>query len=262
VRLPAHPSCEKAEADMAEQTSAADRAAASGGQRECRVSERHSCGLETSCQPPTVWGDKDLKWSARIEDISQSGLSLVLRRRFEPGSGLAIELPATATSPASTVLVRVVRVQQHAGSWLLGCAFVSRLSEEELKTLLPASDPLKAPPSAEPAEEPAVPAVQPSARLPEAETERLLVNEVYLQGTLPDGRVIKRLIKRLYLSKSWPLAAGDVLALHLSRAPAGAAGLQLRVESCKQRGERWILTCTFLHADADAIWAAFAKGRK
>lgn len=243
---------------MADQSTAGDQAAASTGQRDCRVSERHACAIETSCQPPTVWGDKDLKWNARIEDISEGGLSLVLRRRFEPGTGLAIELPATASSPASTVLVRVVHVRQHAGAWMLGCAFVSRLSVEELKTLLPASDPLNAPPSEQPTREVAIPTIEPSVLLPEEEAERLLVNEVYLQGTLPDGRVVKRLIKRLYLSRSWPLKVGDVLALHLSRAPAGAAGLQMRVENCKQRGQRWILTCTFLHANSDAIWSAFA----
>jgi hypothetical protein len=247
--------------EQTEQTTAADRKVASSTGRECRVYERHNCGLETSCQPPTVWGDKDLKWNARIEDISLGGLSLVLRRRFEPGAGLALELPATATQPVSTVLVRVVHVKQQAGSWLLGCAFVSRLSEEELKTLLPSSDPLNAPPPEEPTAEAEVPAVQPSALLPETEAQRLLVNEVYLKGTLPDGRLIKRLIKRLYLSKSWPLAAGDVLALHLSRAPTGSAALQLRVDGCKQRGERWILSCTFLHSDADAIWAAFHPTR-
>src|SRR4051794_37087348 len=106
--------------------------------RECRVYERHSCELAANCQPPTLWGGKDLKWGAQIRDISVGGVSLVLRRRFERGAGLAIELPGSPDGLPNTVLARVVHVRpQEGGVWVLGCSFVSPLSEEEVATLLP-----------------------------------------------------------------------------------------------------------------------------
>src|ERR1043165_2571735 len=62
---------------------------------ECRVRERRPCGLKTSCQPIAARGDKDVMWPATIRDISVASIGLVLGRRFEPGAGLAIEVPGT-----------------------------------------------------------------------------------------------------------------------------------------------------------------------
>src|SRR5271166_2079984 len=61
---------------------------------ELRVWERFSCGLETSCQPLAARGDNDVCWSVRIKDVSAGGMGLVLTRRFERGTSLAIEIPA------------------------------------------------------------------------------------------------------------------------------------------------------------------------
>ena len=91
---------------------------------ECRIYERYSCELPTSCQPPSAWVRKDAKWEAIIRDISCGGIRLQVRRRFEPGSGLAIELPGSGDQPPYIVLARVVHVTaQGDGSWSLGCAF-------------------------------------------------------------------------------------------------------------------------------------------
>src|SRR5262249_48166684 len=92
---------------------------------ECRVRPRHSCDLEASCQPAAARSDDDLHWPGTIRDISTAGVGLVLKRRFEPGAGVAIELPASGDCPEQTLLARV----RHAtrlpdGRWLLGCAFI------------------------------------------------------------------------------------------------------------------------------------------
>src|SRR5581483_12051944 len=61
----------------------------------CRVHERRQCDLPSTCQPTSAWGRKDARWRATIHDISVTGVSLLVARRFEPGAGLAVELPAT-----------------------------------------------------------------------------------------------------------------------------------------------------------------------
>ncbi|HEV3258912.1 MAG TPA: PilZ domain-containing protein [Gemmataceae bacterium] len=76
-------------------------------------------------------------WPGKVADISVGGLCLVLRHCFEPGTPLAIELPGARPGRARTLLVRVRHATAQAdGTWLVGCAFAERLSEEELKALL------------------------------------------------------------------------------------------------------------------------------
>src|SRR5262249_2945047 len=104
-------------------------------QGEDSASARHPCELPTTCQPPSGWGNKD-PWPATIRDISTAGLSLALNRRFERGSGLAIELPG-GDGTYSTVLARVTSIWPHPESgWVLGCTFVSELSDEEVRSVL------------------------------------------------------------------------------------------------------------------------------
>src|SRR5438132_1629962 len=86
-----------------------------GTQVELREASRHRCDVHTTCQPPSAWC-KD-PWPATIRDISTGGLSLNLSRRFERGSGLAIELP-TEEGGTTTVLARVVHVSADPeGGW-------------------------------------------------------------------------------------------------------------------------------------------------
>src|ERR1700674_3939804 len=75
---------------------------------ECRVYARYSCGLPSRCQPASSLGKEDLKWSAILENVSQGGVCLNLTRRFEPGTGLAIEFPDTDTEDTYVVLAKVL----------------------------------------------------------------------------------------------------------------------------------------------------------
>src|ERR1019366_9234388 len=83
----------------------------------------------------------ELRWSATIVDLSQGGLRMVLKRRFEKGTGLAIELPGTETRQPTIVFVKVVHLKaQGDGEWALGCKLISELSEEEMRSLLNATE--------------------------------------------------------------------------------------------------------------------------
>jgi hypothetical protein len=102
-----------------------------------RPAARYPCELQASCQPLAAWLDKESVWPGLISDLSTCSLALVLGRRFEPGSGLAVELPATADRCEETLLVKVTKVQSLPdGRWLLSCALVSELSEDTVLTLV------------------------------------------------------------------------------------------------------------------------------
>ncbi len=90
---------------------------------ERRAATRHACQISTQCEarvPP-----RELSWRGEISDISATGLGLHLRRRFEPGTILAIQLPA----PVGAVLARVVHVRQETRGWFMGCELAECLSE-------------------------------------------------------------------------------------------------------------------------------------
>jgi hypothetical protein len=76
-------------------------------------------------------------WPARIENLSQGGLKVVIARRFEVDSILKVEVPVGGEA-YSMLLARVVRaIPEPTGGWGLGCAFLQAISEEELEALLP-----------------------------------------------------------------------------------------------------------------------------
>jgi hypothetical protein len=107
---------------------------------ECRVYERKACALPATCQPASVSEMKEMRWPASISDISQGGVLMLLPRRFEKGTALALELPGDAERESSIVFVKVVHLKQRDGAWALGCKFVSPLSEDELQRLLTSSN--------------------------------------------------------------------------------------------------------------------------
>ena len=102
---------------------------------ETRTHERHPCNLPGSCGPASSWNRPDARWGGAITNISLGGIRVRLPRRFEPGTGLAIELPDADGGPW-VVFAKVVRVCPADGSWELGCEFVSELGEDEFRRLL------------------------------------------------------------------------------------------------------------------------------
>jgi hypothetical protein len=57
-----------------------------------------------------------------------------MKRRFEAGALLNLELPASPNEPTRRLAVRVVHASREMeGRWTIGCAFLSALSPEELQ---------------------------------------------------------------------------------------------------------------------------------
>jgi hypothetical protein len=187
-----------------------------------------------------AWGAKE-PWPAIIHDLSPEGLRLGLGRRFERGTGLAIELPGE--DGPSTVLARVVRVEPRpGGGWLLGCVFISRLSDEEVGRLLGLdrrgrSGPLVPVPLA--------PATADGS-----------VTSVLFQARLAGGDILRWYVKHLERSLTWPLQRGQLIEVRLGDAP-----VELEVHHCQLRPDCWVVNCHFTSPPSPEVLRALGKAR-
>jgi hypothetical protein len=74
-------------------------------------------------------------WWARFRQLSTDGLTLLLSQRFEPGALVFIEIQAKRK--AFSLAARVVRATPEENRrWLIGCEFLSPLSEDEVQTFV------------------------------------------------------------------------------------------------------------------------------
>lgn len=206
---------------------------------ECRAWQRFPCGLVTTCQPVAARGGNEFAWPAQIRDLSQGGLGLVLSRRFEPGTGLAIEIPETDAYPGDTLLGRVVHATRHDGKWLLGCSLVSPLSEDELQRLLNMGRNKPAQSASDFFVQAESPDQEEAGRLLGPHTTQLVISEVQWEGPGEDGKPVKRLYRNLNLTGNWPLAPGTFLAVWTGLNPDQKS--HVVVDRCFQRGSRWVV---------------------
>lgn len=73
---------------------------------------------------------------ATVQDISVSGIGLLVRAPIKPGMILVVELQSTVRNIRHQRLARVTHAtDQGNGYALLGCEFANRLSDAELQTL-------------------------------------------------------------------------------------------------------------------------------
>jgi serine/threonine protein kinase len=99
-----------------------------------RATVRFPSRQQGACQP--LGEEKDLKWSAKVQDVSADGIGLVLNRAFQPRTVLLVDLGGAAQAAGRRLLVRVVRCQKlSARSWLVGCVFARRLAHEDCEAL-------------------------------------------------------------------------------------------------------------------------------
>jgi hypothetical protein len=211
---------------------------------ECRVTPRHECGLETTCQPIAARSDHDMAWPAKIRDMSLLGVGLVLSRRFERGAGLAIDIPETPSAPADTLLVRVVHATaQPDGKWLLGCTFVSPLSEDELERLLDLGR----------ARHDTV-LEQELVELKDGRS--FIVPHVTWEGVDANGMTVRRRVRRLHWNGLWPPAKNAVLRIWFGKSPHLKA--YLRIDGCRQRDGLWFVKYTLLHYPPDGMVPSFS----
>jgi hypothetical protein len=99
-----------------------------------RAAERMAASADTTCAfvSPVV---EDFG-PAKVKNVSMDGIGLVVTRRVEPGSLLAVSLTNQAHGFAKTVLVRVVHVTPQPGAFLVGGTFNTPLTYQELAALV------------------------------------------------------------------------------------------------------------------------------
>jgi hypothetical protein len=113
--------------------SSSDTPKAVGVERRAWV--RYPCALESTCQP--LGTARGLQWTGKILNISCGGVALLLGRRFEVGTLLALEVPKSQTRDSLTLMARVAHVSTRpGGNWQIGCAFTHAISDEDLQALL------------------------------------------------------------------------------------------------------------------------------
>lgn len=80
----------------------------------------------------------EMRVPARIRDISSAGTWMLIGQRFAPGTVLRIQLEKRSGGHSRPISARVTRAAYHAGyaQWLLRCVFSTKLSPEELHSLL------------------------------------------------------------------------------------------------------------------------------
>jgi c-di-GMP-binding flagellar brake protein YcgR len=98
---------------------------------ERRVWLRHAARMNVRCGEANDQTDGGAM--GVIRDLSRGGVQIVAPRRFEPGTLLGVDFPATEDQGALTVLACVVRATPHGDSeWAMGCRFSGELSEDQL----------------------------------------------------------------------------------------------------------------------------------
>ena len=77
-----------------------------------------------------------INWKSRVRDISVGGVCLLLNGTFKPGTVLDIVFTNPRTNQTRTVQAAVVRNETKDDvHWAVACAFLQKLTEEELDAL-------------------------------------------------------------------------------------------------------------------------------
>jgi hypothetical protein len=109
-----------------------------------RVHTRHACRLNSLCKP-VGRHQTGRPWKGWIEDVSIEGLKLILNRRFEPGTLLAVEVDVSKeelvqvfnSAISRFFLVKVVRViRRRDRKYTLGCLLVKKFNDDDLDNFI------------------------------------------------------------------------------------------------------------------------------
>lgn len=211
---------------------------------DARMWSRNPCDVPTVCQPVAARGPDQPRWDARIRNIFTTGLGLVAVRRFERGTGVAIEIPDEEGHATDTLLARVVRVQAAPeGGWLLGCTFISALSEETVQRLLRLRQGQTAPARPAPTSSTADDEVALGDLPPADPGGTMILPKVYWRhretGT-------KRLADRLFLMGNWPLRPGTMLKLWVDVKTGPGDFTTVVIHSCEREGKEWVVCYSIL----------------
>ncbi|MSQ96034.1 MAG: hypothetical protein EXR98_15965 [Gemmataceae bacterium] len=222
---------------------------------DCRVYERQSCEMPATCQPASALAMKEMRWSATILDISRGGLRVRLQRHFERGTGLAVELPGDAQREPCVVFVKVVHVKaQDDGTWALGCKFISELSDDEVLRLVSSDQYALSSTKDNKEDEASEEADEFEADDKPAESAPITVtvlNDVAIEIEAGQGTPIRCWIKRLDVSKCWPMTPGNRLTIGGKARDGTEWSIKIEVIEPSTHAQGWRLR-TRLMRSADA----------
>jgi hypothetical protein len=103
-------------------------------QPERRAEERYPVNGDATC--PFLSPVVENYGTVKIRDVSMQGVGLLVTRRIEPGTLLAVVLANDLRTFNKTVLARVAHVTPVGGSYLVGCQFVTPLTYQEMSVLV------------------------------------------------------------------------------------------------------------------------------
>jgi hypothetical protein len=103
-------------------------------QPDRRAEERYPVSTDAAC--PFLSPVVEDFGAVRIRDVSMHGVGLLVARRIEPNTLLAVVLTNPTRSFNKTVLARVVHITPVAGGFLAGCTFVTPISYQEMSSLI------------------------------------------------------------------------------------------------------------------------------
>lgn len=206
---------------------------------DARMWSRNLCDVPTFCQPVAARGPDHPRWNARIRNIFTTGIGLVAVRRFERGTGVAIEIPEEGDQEADTLLARVVRVQAAPeGGWLLGCTFISSLSEDTVQRLLRLRPAQVRPPASADDDEVAL------GETPPADPGgTMILPKVYWRHRETGSN---RLADRLFLMGNWPLRAGTLLKVWVDMKTSAKDFTTVVIHNCEREGKEWVVSYSIL----------------
>src|SRR5262249_849742 len=100
--------------------------------KEKRQATRYPCAVATLCEHRTSIHSEATtavgQWPGQVLNLSATGVGLLLARRFEPGTVVAVVLENSTRTFQVRVNVRVIRLlQAEKNQWFLGAAFTEPL---------------------------------------------------------------------------------------------------------------------------------------
>src|ERR1700687_2786392 len=108
--------------------------AAAGGEHEAQgLGEEHRGRVRHRAKTEAFYRSHHcgapIGWLADVRDISATGISLTLKRRFHTGALLFIELTSSIDDSAHLLPVTVAHATETSeGQWLVGCTFSRTLT--------------------------------------------------------------------------------------------------------------------------------------
>jgi hypothetical protein len=260
---------------------------------ERRAKVRYACRLKGAWRP---LGSQGIAWESLLQDVSETGLNLLMDCELKRGTILAVKLDCPHERFARPVLVRVARCAEQAdGLWSVGCTFTSQLKDAELLALLqvgamttPAALPGPQPAQTSPKPVPPPPVAQPApVRKPERQprqeppssfdpflngagsaehrrTPRRGAASVAVLISRPresehvEGWVINHSLGGMCLSSPRTYEVDTILRVRPKRGGESPPAIEVRVRAVSAEGHQYKLHCQYTTQPSASTMMAFS----